>query len=191
MGTQHSIVTRSKQPFTLVVVGDSASGKTTLLGNLRRTKNLQSWVSIHDMDENGCPEHGREFWRKYRVEELLAESVSENKKGRGAIMGGWIWPHEVISSPHFSLDLNLHFLFLKNTEREYKRRLLRRVGSRMTKREYDDWVSNFSAQQQRLENQVRFTARHSVMETWKLTRGEVAKEALRLIGFLGYRDTNG
>lgn len=188
MGTQNSIVGQSKQPFTLVVVGDSASGKTTLLGNLRRSKDLRSWVSIHDMDENGCPEDGREYWRKYRVEELLAVSVSENKKGRGAIMGGWIWPHEVISSPHFSLDLNLHFLFLKNTEREYRRRLMQRVGTRMTKQEYDNWVANFSAQQQRLENQVRFTARHSVVETWKHSRGEVAKEALRLIDSLSSRD---
>jgi septin family protein len=66
----------AQQPFILVVVGDSASGKTTLLDNLRRTKSLHSWVGIRDMDENGCPRDGREHWRKYRVEELLADSIS-------------------------------------------------------------------------------------------------------------------
>ena len=171
----------SKKPFILVVVGDSASGKTTLLGNLRRTKCLRSWVTIRDMDENGCPYPGREHWRKYRVEELLANSIADYREGRGAVMGGWIWPHEVIASPFFDFELNLHFLFLKNSEAEYRRRLRPRVGTRMTKGEFESWADNFPDQQRRLENQVRFTARHSVLETWKLTRSEVTKETLKLI----------
>ena len=68
-------MTTQRKPFILVIVGDSASGKTTLLGNLRRIKSIKSWVGIRDMDENGCPTAGREHWRKYRVEELLAESI--------------------------------------------------------------------------------------------------------------------
>jgi septin family protein len=170
-----------RKPFILVVVGDSASGKTTLLGNLRRVRSLKSWVGIRDMDQDGCPAAGREHWRKYRVEELLDESIAENKKGRGAIMGGWIWPHEVIASPYFKLDLNLHFLFLKNTEVEYRRRLKKRVGRRMTKGEFDAWAENFPAQQQRLENQVRFTTHHTVINTWELSRAAVVKEVLGVI----------
>lgn len=174
----------SRRPFILVIVGDSASGKTTLLGNLRRVQSLKSWVSIRDMDEIGCPFAGREHWRKYRVEELLADSLVDYKRRRGAIMGGWIWPHEVIASPYFALDLNLHFLFLKNTEDEYRRRLKSRIGTRMTKGEYDEWTAGFSAQQQRLENQVRFTARHTVINSWELSRSAVVKSALEVVAGL-------
>lgn len=170
-----------KKPFILVVVGDSASGKTTLLGNLRRIRSLKSWVGIRDMDENGCPFAGREHWRKFRVEELLADSIAENKKGRGAIMGGWIWPHEVIASPYFSLDLNLHFLFLKNTEAEYRRRLRPRIGTRMSKAEFNAWAGGFQSQQRRLENQVRFTIRHTVVNSWELSRSAVVERALQTI----------
>ena len=174
----------ARKPFILVVVGDSASGKTTLLGNLRRVQSLKSWVGIRDMDEDGCPFAGREYWRRYRVEELLSESIAENNKGRGAIMGGWIWPHEVISSPYFNLDLNLHFLFLKNTESEYRRRLKPRIGTRMSKQEFDGWVQGFPAQQRRLENQVRCTTRHTVVNSWELPRAAVVKKTLEVIATL-------
>lgn len=100
-------------------------------------------------------------------------------------MGGWIWPHEIIASDYFHLDLNLHFLFLKNTEEEYRRRLKLRVGTRVTKKEYEGWVRNFPRQQQRLENQVRFTARHAVIDTWKLSRAEVVQETLSYIDQIG------
>lgn len=171
----------ARTPFILVIVGDSASGKTTLLGNLRRVQRLKSWVGIRDMDEDGCPFAGREHWRRFRVEELLSESIAENKKGRGAIMGGWIWPHEVIASPYFNLDLNLHFLFLKNTDSEYRRRLRPRIGTRMSKQEFDTWVAGFPAQQQRLENQVRSLIRHTVVNTWEVPRAGVVKKTLEVV----------
>ena len=175
---------KERKPFILVIVGDSAAGKTTLLGNLRRVQRLKSWVGIRDMDENGCPDPGREHWRKYRVEELLAESIAETVRGRGAIMGGWIWPHELIASPNFTLDLNLHFLFLKNIESEYRRRLKTRVGTRFTKSQFDAWAVHFPVRHQRLENQVVNTAHHTILNSWELSRGEVVKRTLTLIDML-------
>jgi len=172
---------KPRTPFILVVVGDSASGKTTLLGNLTRVHRLKPWVSVRDMDEDGCPYPGREHWRKFRVEQLLAESVGDYENGRGAIMGGWIWPHEVIASPYFRLDLNLHFLFLDNIEKEYIRRLKTRIGTRMIKREFNEWLAGFAVRKQQLLNQVKFTVRHSVIDTWKFSRKGVVTEALKTI----------
>jgi energy-coupling factor transporter ATP-binding protein EcfA2 len=173
----------AKSPYILVVVGDSAAGKTTLLGTLRRIKSLRA--TIRDMDQEGVPWPGREHWRQYRVEQLLADSIKDYKRGKSAVMGGWIWPAEIMSSPYFDPNLNIHLLFLKNTAREYRRRLKARVGPQLTKKQYEEWCANFPNQQRRLENQVRFVANHFIIDTWKLTRAEVVKETLHIIEEIG------
>ena len=171
-------------PFILVIVGDSTAGKTTLIQNLKKSKKISSTTSIHDMDENGVPEYGREHWRKYRVDELLAEAIEKAQTGKSSIIGGWFWPHEIISSPYFSLSLKLHFLYLRNTTAVYKKRLRQRIGKSLTKEQYLSWSKGFPKQQQLLENQVIWTAHHTVIDSTKESKSQVLTKTLALIAKL-------
>ena len=167
------------QPFILVVLGDSTSGKTTLLRGLKKTKAL-SKVRIHDMDEHGCPDAGREAWRKYRVEELLADAVAAYQLKKSSIIGGWIWPHEIISSPYFSWRLNLKFVFLSIPEKEYRRRLQQRVGRGLTHGEAKLWAAGFRQRNKKLENQVRSTKHHEIFVTTEHSRAKLKNKVVAL-----------
>lgn len=99
------------KPFVLFVTGVSASGKTTLYESLRADKTLGQ-LTFHDIDENGVPPVGRSSWRKFRVEELLCESVLALGQGQSTVVCGIVKPHEVVESRYFKPGYNVHFLLV-------------------------------------------------------------------------------
>jgi len=96
------------KPFVLFVTGVSASGKTTLYESLRGDKAFGG-IIFHDIDENGVPPVGRTPWRKFRVEELLYESVLALGQGQATVVCGIVKPHEVVESRYFKPSDNVLF----------------------------------------------------------------------------------
>ena len=179
---------RSKvpKPFILVILGDSTAGKTTLLSDLKKISALNRKVKIRDIDDLNPPIPGRENWRKYRVDELLYQAIEDNKAGKSAIIGGWLWPFEIITSPYFSHKLNLRFLFLNNTKTEYRRRLRLRLGTRamgmpLKNSHILSLVAGFEERKKRLENQIFSLSKADTVATDKLNSLEVLDYTLKII----------
>lgn len=173
----------SRKPFILVILGTCGAGKTTLLNSLRKAKQINSQVAVHDMDEEGyVPISGRTHWRKYRVEELLYDAANSYQKGHSSIIGGWIWPVEILQSEYFEIKYNLHFVYLRNTKKAFSDRLMQRVQHGLSKKEYTTFVKGFTSQQKQLEKQVLSLEKRFVLDSTKLSKRTLANRVIEIIG---------
>ena len=119
---------KTNSPFILFITGISGSGKSMLFNELKKSKAIGSDIVLHDIDENGVPKAGRKHWRQYRVEELFFEGVENVRKGKSTIICGIAYPFEVIDSDFYSPKVNLHFLFLETSYRNFLERTITRFS---------------------------------------------------------------
>jgi hypothetical protein len=169
------------QPFILYVTGQSASGKTTLYGKLKRKYAHHAEIAVHDLDEVGVPRYGRSHWRLYRVDELLANAAARFAEGKSTIICGITMPHEVINSESYRTTLNVHYLMLRMTQAAFASRIRDRLEKSGELKDLASWKRANNHLANNLYQPVVNQKSGIVLDTSKRTGPEVYGEALRII----------
>jgi len=172
---------QERQPFILYVTGQSTSGKTTLYKSLKRRYQRDASVAVHDIDENGVPKVGRGHWRLYRVDELLALARGRFELGKSTIICGITLPHEVIGSECYEPRLNIHYLMLKLTQKEFDLRIRERLAKAKESNRLGQWKRANNQIAKVIFNQVVNQSNHLVLNSAKYSEREIFDYALEYI----------
>jgi len=168
------------KPFILFITGVSCSGKSSLYDSLKRSKRILASIIIHDIDENGIPAAGLGPWRIFRVEELFHKAIQNYKKGKSTIICGISLPHEVIDSKQYTNSLNIYFLLLQISHKEYKKRSTERhkkYGGYNLKKSFRD----NKKLTRKLNHQIKNQKNHFIINTEKYTRRKTLEEMIKII----------
>ena len=133
------------------ITGCSASGKTTLFEDLKQDPELSNYI-FHDIDESGVPPVGRDPWREYRVEQLLFDATALAKEGKGTVVCGITFVHEVLESVYLDPAVPVHFIALGAPERSVRSRILERVRQNEASKTFDESFNNDNAEISIFEN---------------------------------------
>lgn len=107
-----------------VVTGPSTAGKTTLCTELRKANRVD--LSVVDIDDEQPPQAGLEFWRRYRIEQLLEEAYTRDGD---TLLCGALWPDQVLASSLFDGE-RTSFVILNLAPELLYTRLLKRFDGR-------------------------------------------------------------
>jgi thymidylate kinase len=174
-----------KKPFILFITGISTSGKTTHYEAILNDKKYEE-ISMHDIDENGVPDVGREYWRKYRVQELYYNATKDYKEGRSSILCGISKPHEIHEFEFAKPEINVHFLLLDLSMETFEKRINERVKKQGAEDIID--VPEILLLTKRLKrsllNSVSALKNGYVLETDNLSEEEMLSEGLKIVDSL-------
>jgi len=168
------------KPFILFITGISCSGKSSLYKSLKRSKRIPKSIIIHDIDENGVPEVGRDPWRSFRVEELFHKAIQNAKKRISTIICGISLPHEVIDSPQYQTSYNIDFLLLDISHKEHTERSKarhKRYGGYNLKKS----IRDNKQLSRRLKSQIINQKNHFIINTEKYTKRKTLNKIINII----------
>ena len=172
---------KQNEPFILFIVGQSASGKTTVYRKLKRKFARTPMVVLHDIDESGVPDVGRSHWRLFRVDELLNDAKKRYEKGLSTIVCGLILPHEVISSECYETSLKIRFLMFRISQRQFTVRMRSRLERLNEIEQLKVLQSGNKRLAEVMENQMFNFAFGEIIDTSKLTPTEQYQKAVNYI----------
>lgn len=118
--------------------GISCSGKSTINSYLKDHNKTYPHSIFLDVDDNGVPDVGREFWRRWRVEELLDIAITNREKGINTFISGFIMPKEILESQLYKYEYGVNIILLHITEKQFELRIKKRMQKSTERRTYEN-----------------------------------------------------
>jgi tRNA uridine 5-carbamoylmethylation protein Kti12 len=175
-----------KSPI-IIITGTSTSGKTTVYEYLKSDVDLKD-IDFHDIDENDVPkfelgEYDIEYWRKYRVTQLLLDA---QRNQRPTVLCGIIYPHEILENGHFAGDNPVYFLLLENSEEQIRKRWMTRLeepnnSAMLNEKNIEGLIDSNYRARKKLHNSITALRNGQKLETTDLSESRMVEQAKQVI----------
>jgi thymidylate kinase len=95
----------------IFITGASSTGKSTLIKHLKEVLPKDKY-DVHDIDEADLWTDDYPAWRNEKIDYWLKQSLTNTKAGITTILGGIIYPDNVMQAPTYEPDIPLSYILL-------------------------------------------------------------------------------